>query len=272
MKKNRFFAIMNCMFFLAAFAVSTLSQFKLFNNQNNAEISAKYETMFTPAGITFSIWGVIYFSLFSFVIYHLIKAYKENQDSEANVAIEKIGYMFTLNNLATLLWVFAFSFENLGLSVILIVIQLLTLLKIITDLKIYDQYKSFNSRFFTQLPISIYFAWICIATIANISVYLVSIGWDGGVSAKTWTIVLVWTAVVLSIFMTIIKKNPYFGLVVMWALFGIQLKIKAIDASGFYNLIISVWVALAIVGFATLIRFIINHKKRTFIQINNEHV
>ena len=272
MKKIRLFAIMNCLFFLAAFSVSTLSQFKVFNNQNNAEISAKYDTMFTPAGITFSIWGLIYFSLFSFVIYHLVKAYKEQQNSEANVALEKMGYFFTLNNLATLLWVFAFLFERIGLSLILIVIQLLTLIKIIIDLKIYDLYKSFNSRVFTQLPISIYFAWICIATMANISVYLVSIGWDGGLSPRTWTAILVWAAVALSIFMSIVKKNPYFGLVVMWALYGIQLKFKAIDASSFYNLIISVWVAFAIVGFATLIRFIINHKNRTFVQMHNEHV
>ena len=272
MKKIRLFAIMNCLFFLAAFSVSTLSQFKVFNNQNNAEISAKHETMFTPAGITFAIWGLIYFALFSFVIYHLVKAFKEKQNSEANVSIEKIGYLFTLNNLATMLWVFAFSFERLGLSLLLIVIQLLTLLKIVINLKVYDPYKSLNSRIFTQLPISIYFGWICIATIANFAVYLVSIGWDGGISPRTWTLVLVWAAAALSIFMTIFKKNPFFGLVVMWALYGIQFKLKAIDASSFYNLIISVWVALAIVGFTTLIRFIVNYKNRTFVQMHNEHV
>lgn len=272
MKKIRLFAILNFLFFLTAFSVSTLSQFKVFNNQNNAEISAKYETMFTPAGVTFAIWGLIYFSLFSFVIYHLVKAYKDGRKSEANVAIQKIGYLFMLNNFATTLWVFAFSFEQLGLSLLLIVIQLVTLTKIVINLKIYDPYKSLNSRVFTHLPISIYFGWICIATIANFAVYLVSLGWDGGISPRTWTIVLIWGAVALSIFMTLVKKNPYFGLVVMWALYGIQLKLKVIDASGFYNFIISVWVALAIVGFTTLIRFIVNYKNRDYLEMNNEHI
>jgi hypothetical protein len=272
MKKIRLLAILNFLFFVVSFSTSTLSQFKVFNNQDNSQISAKYDTLFTPAGITFSIWGIIYISLFAFVIFHLIKAFKQNENSEANVSTQKMGYLFILNNLATTLWVFAFSFEKLGLSLLLIVLQLLTLLKINIDLKIYDPYKSLSSRILTQLPLSIYFGWICIATIANFSLYLVSIGWNGGFSAINWANILIWASLALSIFMTLHKKNPYFGLVVMWALYGIQLKLKSVDASSFYSLILSIWVAFAIVGFTTLIRFIINYKNRSYVETHKELV
>ena len=37
--------------------------------QSTGEVSAKYESLFTPAGYAFAIWGLIYLALFAFVIY-----------------------------------------------------------------------------------------------------------------------------------------------------------------------------------------------------------
>lgn len=39
-----------------------------------AEISAKYQTMITPAGYAFSIWSLIYVGLIAFSIYQLLPA------------------------------------------------------------------------------------------------------------------------------------------------------------------------------------------------------
>ncbi|TAE35987.1 MAG: hypothetical protein EAY66_07885 [Sphingobacteriales bacterium] len=266
MKKIKLLAILNFIFYLAAFSVSWLSQLKLFNNQNNAQVSAKYETLFTPAGLTFSIWWLIYLSLFGFVIYHAISAFKDDYDSEANKALRKINYLFVINNIATAFWIFAFSYEYLGLSLIFIIVQLLTLLLIALKLNLYSPHKSIMSRLFTQIPLSIYFAWLCIATIANFSVYLVSINWVGNFNAETWVEIMIWSAVVLAVFMDIKKKNPYFGLVFMWALYGIQLKRAMIDAVLYREIILNIWVALAIIGLTVIIRFIINFMNKSFVE------
>ncbi|TAF82927.1 MAG: hypothetical protein EAZ51_01365 [Sphingobacteriales bacterium] len=264
MKKIKLLAILNFVFYVIAFSISMLSQYKVFNNQNNAQISAKYETLFTPAGVTFSIWGLIYLSLFGFIIYHLLCAYKYDSNAEPNKEIQKINYLFIINNIATAFWVYAFSYEYLGLSLVLIFIQLVTLISISIKLNLYSPHKSIMSRLFTQIPLSIYFAWLCIATIANFSVYLVSINWSSGLDAETWVEMMIWTAVVLAVFMDIKKKNPYFGLVFIWALYGIQIERAKIDTVLYREIILNTWVAIAIIGLTVLIRFIINYMNKSF--------
>ena len=55
---------------LVAFAIvilfNALSSALPINDQTMPEISAKYPSLFTPAGFTFSIWGVIYLALLVF--------------------------------------------------------------------------------------------------------------------------------------------------------------------------------------------------------------
>jgi benzodiazapine receptor len=55
--------------FLFVIAMNVMSNALPINNQSMAEISAKYPSLFTPAGFTFSIWGVIYLALLLFVVY-----------------------------------------------------------------------------------------------------------------------------------------------------------------------------------------------------------
>lgn len=64
----------------------------------------------------------------------------------------------------------------MGLSTVLIA-TLLVLLIAITRTIIAAK-PSGRERFFLRLPFSVYFGWITVATIANTTVFLVSIGWD----------------------------------------------------------------------------------------------
>jgi hypothetical protein len=104
-------------------------------------------------------------------------------------------------------------------------IQLYSLLLIQLKLNIFDSHRSFWTKAFSQFPLSIYFAWICIATIANFSVYLLSVEWNGwGLAPNLWAILLIGIATFISVFMIFVRKNVFFGLVVVWALCGILLK------------------------------------------------
>ena len=255
MKKVKQLALLNFIFFIIAFAVSNLSQLKIFGGVTNADISNKYDTVFTPAGITFAIWGVIYLSLFGFTIYHLIKAYQDDENSEASVAILKIGNLFIINNIATTFWVFAFAYEYILLSMILIIIQLITLLMIFIKLNLWDTQQSFKNKLFTQFPLSIYFAWLCVANVANISLYLVSIGVSNlfGLTEVQWATALVCVVTLISLFIIGKKKNISFGLVVMWALYGIQLKRTAIDPVEFASLIKLCWMGIGILAITSIL-------------------
>ncbi len=262
MKRVRNLAYLNLLFYIIAFIVSQMSQFNLIGGNTMGEVSAKYESVFTPAGITFSIWGVIYIGLFAFTIYHLIQAYKKDIHAEANQVLQKMGYYFIANNLATTAWVFAWLYEYIALSLVLMIIQLYTLIKIQVRLKIYDPQKSIASKLFTQVPLSLYFAWICIATIANASSFFIYINWDGsGISASTWAIILIVIATLLSVFIISFKQNPYFGLVVLWALYGIHLKRIEIDEILYQDVIKTVWLCFAVISILVLFKIISNYRQ-----------
>lgn len=261
MKRIKNLAILNFVFYIIAFAVSQMSQFKLIGNTNMGEVSAKYESVFTPAGITFSIWGIIYIGLFVFTIYHLKQAYKADAHAEANQVLQKIGYLFVLNNIATTAWVFAWLNEYVTLSLVLMIIQLYTLIRIHIDLKIYDPYKSKISKLCTQVPLSLYFGWISIATIANASAFLVYIGWDGaGISAIAWTNILIAVATILGAFIITYRNNPYFGLVVLWALYGIYLKRVEVNEILYQDVIKAVWISFSLISILVVYKIISNYR------------
>jgi hypothetical protein len=72
--KTRLLAILNLITLGFQLLMSYLVQTKLFSNQDVGQVSAKYDTVFAPAGITFAIWGLIYTSLLAFCVFHLYKA------------------------------------------------------------------------------------------------------------------------------------------------------------------------------------------------------
>ena len=264
MRKVKTLAVLNFIFFFIACLTANLSQTKIFGGVTNADISNKYETVFTPAGITFAIWGVIYLSLFGFTIYHLISAYNDDVDSEANKVVLKINYLFIINNIATAIWVFSFTYEYLLASMLLIIIQLITLLIIAIRLNLFDVNKSFKNKLFTQFPLSIYFAWLCVANVANISLFLVSVGWNGfGISESVWAIILIIITLIIAIFIIFFKRNPFFGLVILWAIYGIYLKRMQIDELLYENVIKLCSFSMGVLGILILGQFYKNavHKK-----------
>src|SRR6056297_2670655 len=60
------------------------------------EISAKYDTLFTPAGYAFSIWGLIYLRLIAFTVFQWVAVFKKSYTD----VIDKTGIWFMVTNLA----------------------------------------------------------------------------------------------------------------------------------------------------------------------------
>jgi hypothetical protein len=82
-------------------------------------------------------------------------------------------------------------------------------------------------------PFSVYFGWITVAAIANITVFLVSIGWNGfGVADYVWTSVIVLVGAVIGILRMRKDRNVVYGLVLVWAYLGILLKHVSSDGFG----------------------------------------
>ena len=267
MKNMKTLAVLNTLFFLLHLVPSQLTQLKLFNNQTIGDVSDKYPALFTPAGITFSIWGMIYLALAAFCIYHLIAAYKKPAEHEANKDLQRLGYLFMANNLATGLWTIAWVNEWLLISVLLILTQLVTLLAMHLRLGIFDKGRSTASRWFTQVPLSIYFGWIIIATVANISAALVGLGWDAfGLDDGLWTLIMIAAATSVVVFVVFTRSNAIVGLVGIWALYGIVLKHQELGVANSQQIITTAWVALAVVVLSEVIVILRNVNRQNSVR------
>lgn len=222
MKKIRILSILNFIALLLHIAMSAAVQTKQFNNRDVAEVSNMFPTLFTPAGFTFSIWGIIYLTLMAMCIHHIAVSFRQNASHADNKAITKMGGWFILNNIATAAWLYVWTHLQIAIAEILIVIQLISLVAIHSRLDIYAINRPLSNKIFTQVPLSIYLGWISIATIANTAVYLTSLHWSGwGLPADAWTLIMIIIALVLSIAMIFLRDNVFFALVVVWALAGI---------------------------------------------------
>ncbi|HEY0668350.1 MAG TPA: hypothetical protein VGD22_09260 [Sphingobacteriaceae bacterium] len=254
MKIEKLYAVLNFIFFIAAFAVSSLSQTRFFGKNTIADVSYQYDTLFTPAGITFSIWGLIYVSLFAFCIYHLIGAFTKKPDDEVNVQLRQIDWLFIINNMASAAWVLVWVNEMVVVSVFLMIIQLLTLIFICKQAHIFNKHRSLSSILFTQFPISIYFGWITVATVVNMNAALYAYGWSGGpISTTYWTIILIGLTALVAILVIMVKKNVFYGLVIIWAFYGIILKNR--DSGSSEEIIIAAVAAIALVALTAIIEF-----------------
>jgi hypothetical protein len=141
MKQIRLLAIVNTVLLLIHISTAYLTQTSLLADRAVGQVSDQFPTYFTPAGITFSIWGVIYIALSGFVIFHLVKAFRSDQHDHANEELDLVGWNFAVNNIATIAWLFAWTNGKLLWSLLIIIIQLVTLIIIHHRLRILNANK-----------------------------------------------------------------------------------------------------------------------------------
>ena len=79
--------------------------------------------------------------------------------------------------------------------------------------------------FFVWWPICIYLGWIVVATVANFSAWLVSIGWTGGFLSETyWALLMIAVATAIYVFLIYNRNMREAAMVGVWALIAIAVK------------------------------------------------
>jgi hypothetical protein len=223
--KNMLTKIFAAVAYFAMVAVNYLANGLPINNRSTGEISDAYPNLFAPAGLTFSIWGLIYLLLGGCVLYQFLK---KNQKIEG--LFKKINPLFIAISLANISWIFAWHYDFIGLSVLIMAALLFLLIKI-ADILRTQQLISWE-KLFIWAPFSVYFGWITVATIANITVFLVSIGWNGfGIADFVWTSIILLVGALIGVLRMRKDNNIAYGLVLVWAYLGILL--KNLSADGF---------------------------------------
>lgn len=205
--------------FVSVVFINYLSNTGLLNNTTIGEISRDLNSLFTPAGYAFSIWGLIYLLLLGFAVYQGRSLFVKVKNDDF---VEKTGFWFILSCIANAAWIFCWLYEYTGVSCIFIFLLLFSLLKIIENnkMKLWDA--PFSVILFLWWPFVIYSGWVTVASIANVSSYLVKIGWNGfGISAEIWTLIMIVIATAINLSITWKRNMKEFAFVGAWALIAI---------------------------------------------------
>ncbi len=208
------------------------------NNKTTGQLSDAYPNLFVPAGITFSIWGIIYLLLAAWCVFQFT--------AKGKPVTGNIGWLFAVSCLLNGLWIVAWHYEKLPLSLLIMLGLLATLILINMTVR--------NLPLgLTKAAFGIYLGWISIATIANVTALLVNLKWGAfGVSEQTWTIIMVAIGAVIVSIAIIRLANPFIGFAVVWAFAGIILK-----RSDDYRLIVmAASIAIIVVALVTIREFI----------------
>lgn len=138
--------------------------------RNVGEISAQYDTLITPAGYAFSIWGLIYLLLLSFIVFQWVSFFKsQNQKSLIPSSI-----WFGLSNVFNGLWIIVWTSEMITVSVLVIFALLICLLMLVVKLRLETWDAPLDIIAFVWWPICIYTGWVITASVVNLSVWFLA--------------------------------------------------------------------------------------------------
>lgn len=208
--------------FLGMVAVNALANILPINGQGTGEISDFYANLFAPAGLTFAIWGVIYLLLLVETLYQL-ELFAPVKTAASARLLEKVGIYFSISSIANTAWIFSWHYQIIALSMILMIIILGCLILINQTIK--KESLAISEKFFIRLPFSVYFGWITVATIANATTLLVSLGWDGfGLPEVAWTVAIIVIGMLIGAATIVRNHDIAYGLVLIWAYAGILIK------------------------------------------------
>lgn len=197
--------------------VNALANILPINNLTTGQVSDSFPNLFAPIGLTFSIWGIIYLLLGAYTAYQLFA--KPINSKLSN----QINTLFIISSLVNSAWIFAWHYKIIWLTVLLMLTLLFSLIKIADTLN--TQKLTSAEKLLYKIPFGVYFGWITVATIANITGFLVSVGWNRfGLPDTTWMIIVLLVGLVIAIWRMHQDSNLAYGLVPVWAYLGIWLK------------------------------------------------
>ena len=227
----------NIILFAGMIVMNYLANALPINNKTTGALSDALPNLFVPAGITFSIWGVIYLALAAFCI---VQFTGKNQE-----IITGINWLFAVSCMLNALWIVTWHYQKLPLSLLIMAGLLLTLIFI--NLKLKDFPLGIIKASF-----GIYLGWICIATIANVTALFVYYNWKGfGLPEQAWAVILICIGALLVSLTLYRLNNPFIGVSVVWAFLGIYIKRQ----SDFRSIAVTAIIAMVLVTAVTIFGF-----------------
>jgi hypothetical protein len=255
MNKDTVRQVVNVLAVIAVIVVNGLANALPLNGQTQGEISDRFDVFFVPAGYAFSIWGLIYAGLIAFAVYQALPTQRKN------ARLRRVGYLFALSCVANITWLFLWHYELFLLTLVAMLALLLLLIAIYLRLDIGRAQVGGVERWLVDVPFSVYLGWITVATIANVTVVLDYLDWNGwGISPQAWTVIMLFVGLVIATAMSLTRGDVAYSLVLIWAYAGIAVKHQDTPMVA-----ITAWVTAALIGLMLVIGVLLKRgRQRTF--------
>lgn len=202
-------------YFVNAAIVYSVGLYGALGKGNNAVISAKYQTLITPARFTFVIWAVIY-------LCQLVWAVSQVVSPQYRVkALQYVhNYNYVLVCVAQMAWTFAFGLQVLWLSLVFMVLTLILLMRLIYQARTVqsqqDEESGWSDYFLYQFPFNIHAGWITAAALVNANVVLVAYHYNHNVQVFAALLSLALVLMAATFFLSL--PDFIIPLVLIWAL------------------------------------------------------
>jgi hypothetical protein len=204
---------------IGTIAGNALANILPFNGQTTGDVSNSFDVLFVPAGYVFGIWGLLYITWCVFAVYQFLPSKRDD------VGLNLVGWLFVLTGVANVGWLWLWHHERFAYTVIVMLCLLVLLIAIYLRLNVGRPPVSWGEKLCVHVPFSLYLAWISVATIANVTVYLSHIGWSGwGLSDVIWANTMMIVAAALGVIACLQRRDLAFVAVLLWALTGIANK------------------------------------------------
>lgn len=188
--------------------------------ENIGSRSDDIQTLITPSGWAFSIWGPLFFGSACYAIWQALPAQR------GNALLGKIGWWSAGALAARGVWaVYTQGAALTAVSALIILASLVCLLVIMRAVAGLHRVMTTAERWLVGLLFTALAAWLTAASIVNISAALVYHGADfGAAEAMITAAVVVVGGCIASLAISRSRGAPYYALVFLWALLAIYFR------------------------------------------------
>ena len=180
-------------------------------------------TLLSPAPITFSIWGPIFFLLGLFYFYQARDLFPGQEEVEV-AFLRQVNVFFLLSTVMATVWFVIWARRIIWGSVFAMIVYLFTILAAYFRLGINIQNRTTRERLFATAGWSMYAGWVFVATLVNTATGLAYTGFDNlPFTELQWTLAGAIVAVMVYLLFLFLRRDYIFVGVGIWALIGLGL-------------------------------------------------
>jgi len=193
--------------------VNWLANLLRFGGQTTGSVSGAHPTLVTPAGYAFSIWSLIYVGLFAFAALALGDPGLDLKQRR------RIFWSYLGSSVLNATWIVAWHLGLVTLSAGVLAALLASVLVIYKTLDKHRAVASLRQRLTILVPISLYAAWLSVATVINITIAVRANGLEGMLfPSAIWAMLLLVVVTGLTLVVALPRRDFAWLGVATWAL------------------------------------------------------